>query len=211
MQYMDVCEKSRCRNGSGWSKYAVCEESSGHETAWDHSLWGELGRREEGGVCTEQRKQSIAHLRSRTTIEWMYQERCKRQVIYHKKLGLEGEGGTERARKESTVMEMDLMYGMPWGSMHLGKYAFGGATREILSSGSSCRNSSKPGIYQGFIRRKGRRRSDGAYASWRFCLRFCEVLSQIGMASASGSVRGLVILKCFPAGGWGIPCCIFYL
>lgn len=81
----------------------------------------------------------------------MYQERCKRQVIYHKKLGLEGEGGTERARKESTVMEMDLMYGMPWGSMHLGKYAFGGATREILSSGSSCRNSSKPGIYQGFM------------------------------------------------------------
>jgi hypothetical protein len=35
--------------------------------------------------------------------------------------------------------------------MHLGKYAFGGAPQEILSSGSSCRNSSIPGIYQGFM------------------------------------------------------------
>jgi hypothetical protein len=44
--------------------------------------------------------------------------------------------------------------------------------------------------------------------SVRFCL---KSLSQIGMASASGSGRGLVILNCFPTGGWGISCCIFCL
>jgi hypothetical protein len=53
-----------------------------------------------------------------------------------KKLGLEEEGGTERARKESTVMEMDLVYGMPRGSMHLGKYAFGEVCIRRSTSGN---------------------------------------------------------------------------